>query len=232
LVTQSTDLTVQNQTFQITVLELDTKRHKMRKRIKNSHVSSAQTGETRGLVATTRLDTDETVLNNVDTTNAVAASNSVGGQEKVDSVGSDLLLATLGVFQLDGNTLLEVNGEILGLVRGGERVLGELPHVRRGSDIGVLEDTGLVGAVGQVLVHGPGLGLGGGHGNVLLGGVGEQVVTAGEAVVENRVTPGGNDLDVGLQGVEGKLETDLVVTLAGATVRNSEASCPLYNFVN
>jgi hypothetical protein len=81
--------------------------------------------------------------------------------------------------------------------------------------------------VGQVLVHRPGLGLGGGHGNALLGGVGEEVVATGEAVVESRVTPGGNDLDIGLEGVEGKLETDLVVTLAGATVGNSEASFPL-----
>lgn len=195
-------------------------------------MSSAQAGKTGGLVAATRLDTDEAVLNNVDTTNPVAASNSVGGQEKVNSVGSDLLLATLSVFQLDGDARLEVNGEILGLVRGGERVLGELPHVGGRSDVGVLEDTGLVRAVGQVLVHRPGLGLGGGHGNALLGGVGEQVVATGEAVVESRVTPGGNDLDIGLKGVEGKLETDLVVTLAGATVGNGEASFPLCNLVN
>lgn len=33
-----------------------------------------------------------------------------------------------------------------------------------------------------------------------------------------RVPPGGDDLDVGLETVEGELEADLVVTLAGAAV--------------
>jgi len=35
-----------------------------------------------------------------------------------------------------------------------------------------------------------------------------------------RYTPWGNDLDVGLEGVVGELETDLVVTLSGASVGN------------
>lgn len=33
-------------------------------------------------------------------------------------------------------------------------------------------------------------------------------------------TPWGNDFDVGLEAVEGELETYLVVTLTGATVRD------------
>jgi hypothetical protein len=83
--------------------------------------------------------------------------------------------------------------------------------------------------VGQVLIHGPGLGLGGGDGDALLGSVGEEIVTADEALVEDGVTPGGNDLDVGLEGVEGKLEANLVVTLAGAAVGDSEAALALVN---
>jgi hypothetical protein len=81
--------------------------------------------------------------------------------------------------------------------------------------------------VGQVLVHAPGLGLGGGDGNALLGGVLEEVVAADEALVEDRVAPWGNDLDVGLQGIEGKLEANLVVTLTGAAVGDSEAALAL-----
>jgi hypothetical protein len=81
--------------------------------------------------------------------------------------------------------------------------------------------------VGQVLVHAPGLGLGGGDGNALFGGVLEEVVTADEALVEDRVAPWGNDLDVGLQGIEGKLEANLVVTLTGAAVGDSEAALAL-----
>lgn len=83
--------------------------------------------------------------------------------------------------------------------------------------------------MGQVLVHTPGLGLGRGDRNVLLGGVSQEIVAASETLIEDRVTPWGNDLDLGLQSVESKLEADLVVTLASATVGNSEASLALFD---
>lgn len=189
---------------------------------------SAQKSETRSLVATTRLDTDETVLNNVNTANTVTTGNGVGSQEELDRVGNSLLLAVLGVLQLHRETLVEVDDEVFRLVGSGERVGGQFPHVSGRSGVGVLQDTGLVGAVGQVLVHTPWLGLGRGDGNALLSGVVKQGITASEAVVEDGVTPRGNDLDVGLQGVEGELEANLVVTLTGATVRDGDGTFPLF----
>jgi hypothetical protein len=57
-----------------------------------------------------------------------------------------------------------------------------------------------------------------------LGGVIEEVVSACEALVEFGIAPWGNDFDSGLEGVECKLETNLVVTLSGATVGNSNAA--------
>lgn len=42
----------------------------------------------------------------------------------------------------------------------------------------------------------------------------QQILTALELVAELRQTPWGNDLDGGLQSVEGKFETDLIVALA------------------
>ena len=194
----------------------------------NSHVSSAQAGETGGLVAASRLDTDETVLDDIDTTDTVAAGNGVGSEEEVNRVGNGLLLALLGVLELDGDTLLEVDSEVLGLVRGSQGVRRQLPHVGGGSSIGVLQDTSLIRAVSQVLVHTPGLGLGGGDGDALLGGVGKEIVTTGEALVEDGVAPRGDDLDGGLQGVESKLETNLVVTLTGAAVGDGEAALTLF----
>jgi hypothetical protein len=190
-------------------------------------VSGAQAGKTRGLVAAARLDTDETVLDNVDTADTVAAGNGISSQEEVNSIRGGLLLAVFGVLELDGKTLLEVEGEVLGLVGGGQRVDSELPHVGGRSDIRVLENTGLIGAVSQVLIHTPGLGLGGSDRDVLLGSIGEEIVTASETLVEDGVTPGSNDLDVGLQSVEGEFEADLVVTFSGATVGNSETALPL-----
>jgi hypothetical protein len=76
----------------------------------------------------------------------------------------------------------------------------------------------------HVLVHAPWLALGAGHGNALLGSVVEQVVAALEAVVEDGVPPGCDDLDAGLESVEGQLEADLVVTLASAAVGDGEAA--------
>jgi hypothetical protein len=76
----------------------------------------------------------------------------------------------------------------------------------------------------HVLVHAPRLALGAGDGDALLSGVVEEVVAALEAVVEDRVPPGSDDLDAGLESVEGQLEADLVVTLAGAAVRDGEAA--------
>lgn len=81
--------------------------------------------------------------------------------------------------------------------------------------------------MGKVLVHRPGLRLSGGDGDTLLLGVVEQVLTALEELVEDGVAPRGNDLDVRLEGVEGKLEADLVVTLTGAAVGDSEAALAL-----
>lgn len=194
---------------------------------KYSQVSGAQAGETRGLVAATGLDADETVLDNVDTANTVTAGNSVGSKEEVDGVGSDLLLATLGVLEFDGDTLLEGDGEILGLIRSGQGIHGQLPHVGGRSGIGILQNAGLVRAVGKVLIHGPGLGLGGGDGNALLLGVVEQILTALEALVEDGVAPRGNDLDVRLKGVERKLKANLIVTLTSAAVGDGEAALAL-----
>lgn len=195
--------------------------------IKYSQVSGAQAGETGGLVAATGLDADETVLDDVDTANTVTAGNSVGSKEEVDGVSSDLLLATLGVLELDGDTLLEGKSEVLGLIGSVHGVHGQLPHVGGRSGIGILQNAGLVRAVSKVLIHGPGLGLGGGDGNALLLGVVEQVLTALEALVEDGVAPRGNDLDVRLKGVECKFKANLIVTLTSAAVGDSEAALAL-----
>lgn len=76
----------------------------------------------------------------------------------------------------------------------------------------------------QVLIHTPWLALGARDWNALCGGVVKQVLTTLELVVEDWVSPWSDDLDGGLEGVEGEFETDLVVALAGATVRDGKAA--------
>lgn len=208
-------------------LNIDERRENRLSNHENLHVSRAQTGETGGLVAATGLDTDETVLNDINTANTVTASNGVSGQEELNRVSDGLFLTTSSVLKLDGDTLLEEDDEVLGLIRSRQRVLGQLPHISGRGCVGVLQDTGLVGAVSQVLIHGPGLGLGGGDRDALLFGVVEQVLAALEALVEDGLAPRRNDLDGGLEGVKGKFEANLVVTLTGAAVGDSEAALAL-----
>jgi hypothetical protein len=202
LVTESANLTVHSETLKI-------------------DVSGAQARKTRGLVAATGLEADEAVLDNVDTANTVLAGNGVDGQEELGGIGDGLAAREL---DLDGETLLEVQDKVLGLLGGLGGVDGQLPHVLRGSNVGVLEDTGLVTAVGQVLVHAPGLALCAGDGDARLLGVVKKILTTLEAVVEDGVAPWGNDLDGGLESVEAELEADLVVTLASAAVRDGETA--------
>jgi hypothetical protein len=89
--------------------------------------------------------------------------------------------------------------------------------------------TSLVRAMGQVLVHGPWLALCAADWNTSRSGVLKKGFTARETLVKFRQSPWCNDLDLGLQSIECKLETDLVVALSGATVTNSEAALLLCN---
>lgn len=207
LVTESANLTVHGQTLKI-------------------DVSSAQAGKTGGLVAATGLETNETVLDDVDTANTVLAGNGVDGKEELSGISDGLAARELS---LDGKTLLEVQDKVLGLLGSLGGVDGQLPHVLGGSDVRVLENAGLVTAVSQVLVHAPRLALCAGDRDARLLSVVEKILATLEAVVEDRVTPWGNDLNGGLQSVEGKLETDLVVALASAAVGNSETAFLLSN---
>lgn len=123
------------------------------------HVSLPEDGSRGSLVASTRLDTDEPVLNNIDTSNTVLASEGVEGKVNLDGVGD---LGSLGRGDglgtrrvddhLDGNSPLEGDGETLGLGGSVLEVLGQLPHVGGRGRVGVLEDTGLVRDVVEVLV--------------------------------------------------------------------------------
>ncbi len=118
--------------------------------------------------------------------------------------------------------MFEEEGEVFRGVGGSGRVDGELPHVFWWGGVWIFEDAGLVAAVREVLVHGPGFALRAGDRYFHLGGVVEQIVSAGEAVVEFGDAPWGDDFDGGLEGVEGEFEADLVVTFAGAAVGDGD----------
>lgn len=116
------------------------------------HVRDSEDGRSGGLVASSRLDSDEPVLDNVDSSDPVLSGERVEGEEDLDRVG-DGLLGGENV-NLGGDTLGELNQDVLGRGGGVLGVGGELPHVSGRGRVGVLKDTGLVRDVEQVLVYG------------------------------------------------------------------------------
>ena len=152
----------------------------------------AKDGDGRGVITATRLQADEAVLDNVDTADTVGLADGVELGEKLDALGVGLSIDQ--GLQLDGDTLLEYDVDVLGLVGGSLRVVRHGPHVSWGGLVRVLEHAGLVAAVSQVGVHGVWLGLGAGDGNALLSGEVKQVISASETLEEGRVTPWSNHL--------------------------------------
>lgn len=132
LVSEGSDVSVEGQTFEV-------------------HVGSSEDGSSGRLVASSRLDTDKSVLDNVDSADTVPPSKSVEGKENVHRVGHSVAVSRES--NLDGETLGELNMNSLGSIGsllGGD---SKLPHVIGGSLVGVLKDTGLVRDVEEVLVY-------------------------------------------------------------------------------
>ena len=160
------------------------------------------------LVALAALETHQTILDQVQAAKAVVAGDLV---ERNDDLGELHLLAVDG----DGLARLKLD---LGVGRGVGRVLGILGHnpgVVERLVPGILQVTALDGATPQVVIDGIGVVVGTlGNRHVVGVGVGDLVRTALQIPLTNR----GDDLELGVERLDGSLKTDLVVTLAGAAV--------------
>ena len=131
----------------------------------------AQTGEAGRFITAARLEADKAVFNDINAADAVAACDGIDSQEKLYAICHRLLLAIIPVDQLRGQAFLEMQGEVFRGVGCLSWVLGEFPHICGRCGVGVLQNAGLVGAVGQVLIHTPWLGLCAGDGDACLCGV-------------------------------------------------------------
>ena len=118
LIAQVADLCVHDQTLKIQMCE-------------------AKDGHGGRVVATAGLQTDETILDDIDTADAVHVTELVERDEELDRLGVSLV----GCDELGRDTLLEVNGDVGGLVRGDKGRLSHGPHVIGRRDIGILENT-------------------------------------------------------------------------------------------
>lgn len=145
-------------------------------------MGDSEDGGGRGLVTSSRLDTNESVLDDIDSSNTVLSGEGVEGEEDLDRVGD--ALAVGGGGDLDGETLEELNVNLLGLLGSLLGRDGQFPHVVGRSLVGVLEDTGFVGNVEEVFVGRPWLGSSLDDWDTVLGSVLEKSRSTSESVVE------------------------------------------------
>lgn len=225
LVTDAADLCVHDETLEIKMCETE-----------DSHGG--------GVVAAAGFEADETVFDNVDTTDAVGETELVERGEELNGVGVGLF----GGDNLDGDALVEVDGDVSGLVGGVHGAVGHGPHVVGRGDVGVLKNacvdmsvalelevdiwqvhTSLVRAVSQVGIHAPRLRLGRRNGNTMLLSIIQQILPSLEPIAELWHPPRCNDLDRRLEGIEGQLESNLVVSFASASMGHELAVLLLGN---
>lgn len=161
LVTERTDVTIEGETLDIDVCH-------------------AEDGRAGGLVAATGFHADKPVFDDVDPSNAVFPRERVELEEDLDSVGVRLV----GGGDPDGDTGLELDGNVIGCRGGVFDRLGEFPHVYGRGCVWIFEDAGFVGDVKEIFVRGPGFCGGLLDGDVLFGGEREEGLTTGETVVK------------------------------------------------
>jgi hypothetical protein len=167
LVAESADFAVKDQAFEV-------------------DVGRSETGQPRCLVAASRLEADEAVLDNVSAAHAVLAGQGVDGQEELDGVGDGLGSPVDAVGESCREAFAECEGKVQGCRGSVERVRGELPHVFWRCRVWIFEDSSFVGAVSKILIHGPWFGFCRGHWDTHLGGIVEEVIPACKALVELR----------------------------------------------
>ena len=173
-------------------------------------VGLVEDGAAGGLIHAAALHAHQTVLHDVDDADAVGAAQLVELQD--DVLGAELL-----AIQGHGYALLKVQRHIGGHIRG---LQGGDAHFQKaglfvlGLVAGVLQVQTLMGQVPQVLVLGV-VGLPVDLQRHIVGlGVFDLFLTGLDAPL----TPGGDDGHVGGKVLDGQLEADLVVALAGAAV--------------
>ena len=161
----------------------------------------------RSLVQLAGLDAYQTILNQIDTADALRACTTVhlfDGLQRSDVMTVDL----------DRDALLEFDDDLI-LDRWERRIVGVGVAVLGRTVPRILEETGLDGAAPHVLVDGE---------RALLGLHDRQLVFLGEGDLDvagqRQVTNRADGLQRRVDGGDGDLETNLIVALAGAAVGN------------
>src|SRR5579871_5268708 len=139
-----------------------------------------------------------THLNDINSSNTSIFTNLIERDKDLKAIRILLITNT----ELDWQTLLEDNSNVNRFIRRRSRIDGTSPHVIWGRDGRILQSTRLITAVSYVVIHAVWFGFGGCDRNPCGSGVGEQVTTTLESVVELRNSPRSNDLDFRVDGKE------------------------------
>ncbi len=123
-----------------------------------------------------------------------------------------------------GIALHKIHGYFFAFVGRVARVHGELEHVGGRLVPRIFKDAALVADVQQIAVHAVGFFRADIDRYVVLLCVVHHRGARIEGPLAIRVAPGRNDLDIGLHGIGGQFETNLVVTLSSGTVRDGIGS--------
>ncbi len=170
-------------------------------------VGAAEDRAGRGLVDAAAFHADQAVFDDVGPADAVPAAERVQLGEEPDT--RDPLAV-----QADGVALLEFDLDVLRRVRRLFRADRELVHLLLGLVPGVFEDAALVGEVKDIAVAAVDVLFSLRDRDVVLLGIADGILAA----LDFPLAPGGDDLELGIQGHDGELEAHLVVALAGAAV--------------
>ena len=116
----------------------------------NINMSDSQDGCARRFVTSSGFDTNESILDDIDSTDTMFPAQSIESQEDLYSIS--VLLCLVRYHNFDGKTTFEFNSDALGSLWGIFRSSSEFPHIRRRGGIGILKDTSLVRDMEKVLV--------------------------------------------------------------------------------
>ena len=145
-------------------------------------MGNSQNGCARRFVASSRFDTDESILDDIGSTNTVFPAQSVECHEELYTIS--VLLWFVRHHEFDGKTAFEFNGDAFGSLWGFFGSCSEFPHICRWSGVRILENTSLVRDVEKVLIGRPGLSCSLHDRDSFLLGVSQKSLSAREAIVE------------------------------------------------
>jgi len=131
LISQSTDISVQSKAFKI-------------------NMSDAQDSGAWRFVAPSRFHADESVLDDVNSSDTVFPAESIQREEDLDGIGVVFCLSRDGNF--DWKPTLKFDGDSLGFLRRILRSSSQFPHVNGRGNVGVFENSSLVRDVEEIFV--------------------------------------------------------------------------------